>query len=363
MTKSMSLVLAAVLVAGCSAQNRANQNEAVTSSNNSAAIAANESDQWSGEQGLPAIANQNPIGACQSFALAAFLDYIYYSKTGQVVDFSQKYISYQALTYMIDNFFNPETKAWTQTPDLGDGISSVMLDSALKTGLIPDAYYPYGDLSQKTGPLFLNLDTYFPTFENSKETFTQEEYRARLNQAYLYPPPTNFKFVMNYFDFSKATTASRILTSPKDFISLMGLTKDSFMIYHNSEYKPPFEPQYTSDFVKNTVLPLFAKATTAKGFKEQVVDANTLREKIMESLKRRMVVMVAGSVWISSWANRTVVSTVGGHAMVIVGYQYQGDRLFFKLRNSWGSAIGVDGYDYVEDNILLPNLVEVTVFN
>jgi C1A family cysteine protease len=65
---------------------------------------------------------------------------------------------------------------------------------------------------------------------------------------------------------------------------------------------------------------------------------------------------------VGSWKDKDrVYQGGGGHAMVIVGYQKSGDRLFFKLRNSWGTEIGQGGYNIVEDTVLLPNLLEVTV--
>lgn len=203
--------------------------------------------QWDGSQGFPGIVVQSPMGACQSFAMTAWMEYAFYHRTGQVVDLSEKYTAYNLLRYFIDEFYDAEKGEYVErgfgdgTPTLGAGVAMYMIDSTLKTGMIPNAVYPLGDMNAPSGAIQMDLD-------------------------------------------------------------------------------------------------------------------------------RRMVVMIAAWVWMGDWVDRFVSTGGGGHAMVIVGNQLQKaddgtEKLFFKLRNSWGTSIGVDGYNIVEDKVLLPNTLEITTLN
>src|SRR5437867_1122950 len=80
--------------------------------------------------GFPDIANQSPLGACQSFAMAAWLDYIFYFKTGKVITLSEKQLAYKLLQYMTDEFWDAgqqkypgQDKLLAGKPTLGYGIA------------------------------------------------------------------------------------------------------------------------------------------------------------------------------------------------------------------------------------------------
>jgi len=93
-----------------------------------------------------------------------------------------------------------------------------------------------------------------------------------------------------------------------------------------------------------------------------MLSGDKIVEKIVDSLERRMVVEMIGSVWFGDWLRGNVFYGGGGHATVIVGYQNRGDDIYFKIRNSWGKDIGIDGYNYVSASVLLPNITMIYTY-
>jgi hypothetical protein len=322
-------------------------------------------DQWDGASAFPPIVKQSPLGACQSFALTAFMEYAFYRRTGQVVDFSEKATSYALLRYMIDEFHDPATDSYPDglfrgRPELGSGVGVYMIESLLQSGLWPNNVYSFGSLDAAEGAVNLDIPLYMQVFEEAKTALKKEEYLTKIDEVFFAPPPARFVFKVPYLDFATGKAAVWEGHTPAEMLALAQVKKESFAVYHNQDLNAFFQPQWNEH--KDIIVKGLAEATRAKGIKEETLSTADLKQKIISSLERRMVVMVASSVWIGSWKDKDrVYQAGGGHAMVIVGYQKLGDRLFFKLRNSWGTEIGQEGYNIVEDTVLLPNLLEVTV--
>jgi len=326
---------------------------------------ANTLDQWDGTPAFPPIVKQSPLGACQSFALTAFMEYAFYRRTGQVVDFSEKATSYALLRYMIDEFHDAATDSYPDgifrgRPDLGSGVAMHMIDSLLKNGLWPNSVYSFGSLDATEGSINLDVPLYMQVFEKAEAALKREEYLTKIDEVFFSPPPARFVFKVPYLDFATGKPAVWEGHTPAELLGLTKAVRESFTVYHNRDLDPFFQPEWKEH--KDVLLNALAEETKKKGIKEEAVSAADLKQKIISSLEKRMVVMVAGSVWSGSWTEKDrVYNGGGGHAMVIVGYQQLGDKTIFKLRNSWGTEIGQGGYNLVEDRVLLPNLLEVTV--
>lgn len=324
-------------------------------------------DQWDSTPAFPPIVKQAPLGACQSFALTAFMEYAFYRRTGQVVDFSEKATSYALLRYMIDEFYDAETNSYPEgifrgRPDLGSGVGMHMIDSLLRTGLWPNNVYSFGSLEATEGAVNLDVPLYMSVFEKAEKTLTREEYLTKIDEVFFAPPPSRFVFKVPYLDFATGKPAVWEGHTPAEMLALTQVTKESFTLYHNKDMAPFFQPDWAEH--KDVIVSALAEGARKKGIKEETLSTAELKAKIIESLEKRMVVMVASSVWVGSWIDKDrVYNGGGGHAMVIVGYQNVGDKTIFKLRNSWGTEIGQSGYNLVEDSVLLPNLLEVTTLS
>ena len=123
---------------------------------------------------------------------------------------------------------------------------------------------------------------------------------------------------------------------------------------------PTYHPQNPSE-VKE-ILHWFESEADHFGIRYETTTVDKIIPTIMNSLNERMVVLVAADVWFGSWKDQLVYAGGGGHGLVIVGYQYRDNELYFKLRNSWGKEIGIDGYNYIKASILLPNLFYAVVY-
>ena len=329
--------------------------------------------QWDGSNGFPSIVVQSPMGACQSFAMTAWMEYVFYHRTGQVVDLSEKYTAYNLLRYFIDEFYDSAKGEYVARgfgdgqPTLGSGVAMYMIDSFTKTGMIPNAVYPLGDMNATSGAIQMDLPVYKAIFEESTTKLKRDEYLAKLDESFLGAPPAKFFFKIPFTNFASGTAETKVVRTPEEISSYLALKREAFTVFHNKDMNPAYVPELRGDAGKQLTEAL-AKATKEKKIRELTVDQATLRTKILRSLDRRMVVMVAAFVWMGDWADSLVSKGGGGHAMVIVGYQLQKaddgtEKLFFKLRNSWGTSIGAEGYNIVEDNVLLPNVLEITTLS
>ena len=169
-----------------------------------ATTTASSLDQWDGTPAFPGIVKQAPLGACQSFALTALMEYAFYRRTGQVVDFSEKAASYALLRYMIDEFHDPETGTYPEgvfrgRPDLGSGVAMHMIDSLLQSGLWPNDIYAFGAIETASGSANLDIPLYMQVFEKADKTLTREEYLAKIDEVFFSPPPTRFVFKVEPF--------------------------------------------------------------------------------------------------------------------------------------------------------------------
>lgn len=322
---------------------------------------------WDGSNGLPPIVNQNPLGSCQSFAMAAWLEYLFFYRTGQVIDLSEKALAYNLIRYMIDEFYDTETDSYPKReilsgrPELGNGIAPYMIESLLISGVIPDSLYSFGQLSSGTGSLNLDLPIYFDVFEKPVRDYTRAEYLEKLDDAFFAPPPTRFNFKFNLVDYSTGSKKTEVIKTPHEMIDFLEITREQFQILYNSDLQP-FRPQWPPETVEH-INKSFKNLTAAKNFKTEIVGKKELLNALLESLNRRMVVMIAADVWTGSWTDDLIFKGGGGHAMVIVGYQQKDGHTFFKIRNSWGPNAGIEGYNYVDWTTLAPNLLYVVIYS
>jgi hypothetical protein len=57
--------------------------------------------------------------------------------------------------------------------------------------------------------------------------------------------------------------------------------------------------------------------------------------------------------WSYNPATDTMGSIIGGHAVILVGYQVVGGKTVFFFKNSWGSAWGQSGYGTIDESLLI----------
>lgn len=319
--------------------------------------------------GFPDIVNQAPLGACQSFAMAAWLEYIFYFKTGHVVDLSEKYLAYGLLEYMADEFWDSAKGTYpteylgksilAAKPYLGSGVAPFMLASYFKSQAIPDAIYSFGQMSSSEGAIGLDLDTYNKFFEQDSALYKRDEYLSALPLAFLSTPPSRFVYKLSDSNFSDGSKETITLRAPKDFSDLISLDAKNVVTYYNLDYQGFQMPDFGGD-VKD-VMSYFNSISSHLGQRSQTVAKSEIMAAIKRSLDHRMAVMIAANVWIGDWLGGVVFRGGGGHAMVVVGYQERNGQTFFKLRNSWGKDRLVQGYNYVESTTLLLNTLYIVI--
>ena len=316
--------------------------------------------------GFPDIVAQAPLGACQSFAMAAWLDYIFYFKTGHVIDLSEKQIAYELLAYMVDEFWDPVTKSYPNTyknkpgiaarPTLGSGIAPFMLASYFKTQAIPNGIYSFGNMTASEGAIHMDFEIFNDVFENEK-MYTRDEYLKALPEAFLFAPPQRFVYKLAGTDFKSGKEETLVLKSAKEIGEILGLDASNVVTHYNAEHqgypKPIFGPN------SKEIAEYFQSISTDLGQKSLVATKKEIYDAIKKSLDRRMAVMVASSVWMGDWGDGVVFAGGGGHAMVIVGYQEKDGTTYFKLRNSWGKDRLVKGYNFVDSDTLLTNALYI----
>lgn len=303
---------------------------------------------WNGSPHLPPPALQAPLGACQSFAMTGFLEYIAYHYTGQAMDFSEKYTAWQVLRHLIRHGEAP--------PSLSQATDPIVLSAITAGGVLPEAAYPWGRLESDAVPT-IDTELFLQVFERHEAVLdTPEAYERALADAFLFPPPERFlaRIAM------PVAGETRTVRTPGELGRLLRLDKANFSLAINGELAPFFTLRTRSE--REAAVALFSRHAQDNGVAFEVKSRSDLARAIVASLERRMVVNVAADVWKGDWASERTPLGHGGHAMTIVGYFQEGDRLEFKLRNSWGGEIGAGGYQRVSAEVLLPNVFYATFF-
>jgi hypothetical protein len=316
--------------------------------------------------GFPPIVNQNPLGACQSYAMTAWLEYLFFYKTGHVINLSEKYTAYHLLNFMIDEFWSEkdqtypteylDSSALTARPQLGSGIAPFMIEAYLRASIVPDSVYSFGNMVAKDGAISMDM-TAFNTYFESETIYSRLDYLSALEEAFLSPPPKRFVYKLRQTDFSAGTEETIEIKSPEELSALIALDRQNVVTYYNKEYTShinPLPPEATEEFVD-----YFMTISGHFNHRSIVADRETIKTAILGSLDKKMAVMFAGDVWVGDWSKGVIFQEGGGHAMVIVGYQKRDEKLYFKLRNSWGKEHGVKGYNYIEANALMADTIYI----
>lgn len=317
---------------------------------------------WDGAGGFPAIVNQDPIGACQSFAMTAMLEYIFYHETGQVIDLSEKYTAYSLLRFMTDKYWNESDGKYDQYPTLGSGTTPLMIASILKYGAIPSTDYPWGDLSNAAEPSsHLDIALLGKVFAAKPDReYTRTELLAKLDEAFLSPPPAKFIYNIKRLNYAAGKDEIVTLKNPLAVTEFLEIGKDRFNLIFNNDYRSFYFPKPAETV--SAILDFLTQQAVQYEIPNERAASSVIFDRIIESLDRRMVVGLAMDVWLGDWGGTLVNKGGGGHAMVIVGYQKRKDDVYFKVRNSWGTAIGIGGYNYVSSSILGPNLIWAQIY-
>ncbi len=317
--------------------------------------------------GFPEVPNQKPLGACQSFAMAAWLEYIFYYKSGHIVDLSEKHLAYNLLKFMTDEFWDAESGTYPEKylgksyldarPTLGSGVAPFMLESYFQSAAIPDGVYSFGDMVAEEGLQNLDLETYEKYFDNNNELYSKDVYADALNEAFLLEPPTAFIYKIKRTNFSTGEEETVKVRSATEVSVYLGLTRDNVITYYNKDYKGYQQP--LSEEVVIDLMKYFDEISQHFNQVSNVSSGNEIETAIIESLDKRMAVMIASNVWMGGWDDGTVFNKGGGHAMVVVGYQKRDGKTYFKLRNSWGKNRLVHGYNYIDSDTLIANTLYI----
>ena len=315
---------------------------------------------WDGAGNLPPIVRQSPFGACQSFSMAAMMEYLFFRETGKVLKLSEKQVAYNLLQLMIGEHWNKEKNKYELKPSLGHGIAPYMIETLARNGLMPNADYPWGDFESADGSRSIDTSLFDRIFEKPEQDYLPAEYSRYLGEVFLSPPPKSIRYTYKEFNFQSGKEEEILLRSPLELSQAISWDKNKFTVFHNKEMNPTYHPQNPSE-LKET-LHWFESEADHFSIKYETTTGNNIITAIMNSLNERMVVLIAADVWFGSWKDKLVYAGGGGHGLVIVGYQYRENELYFKLRNSWGKEIGIDGYNYIKASILLPNLFYAVVY-
>ncbi|MGZ3713432.1 MAG: C1 family peptidase [Bdellovibrionota bacterium] len=322
-----------------------------------------DSGTWDGSGAFPPIVVQKPFGACQTFSMTAMMEYLFYRQTGKTLKLSEKQLAYNLLKLMTGQHWDKEKNQYENemTPQLGHGIAPLVIETVAQNGLMPNADYPWGDFSAANGSRSIDAELFERIFDVPEKAYTQEEYTRYLDEAFLSTPPKFIRYVYKQMDFSSGKEEEIIVKTPLELAKIAGFDKAKFKVLHNAEMDPMFQPMTPE--TKKQVLEWFESEAQGLGVNYETTTKDKIISAVMASLNSRMVVLLATDVWVSSWKDKLVYSGGGGHGVVIVGYQYRNGDLYFKLRNSWGTDAGIDGYNYVKASVLMPNLLYVILYD
>lgn len=318
-------------------------------------------------EGFPEVPNQRPLGACQSFAMAAWLEYIFYYKSGHIVDLSEKQLAYNLLEFMTHEFWDSERENYPEKyldkdfiavrPTLGSGIAPLMLESFFRTATIPDGVYSFGEMTAEEGLSNLDLDVYEKFFGEESETYSKQVYTEKLPEAFILQPPNSFIYKIKRTDFSTGEEETVKVRSAKEIGDYLGLSKENVTTYYNGDYLGYQQPLPSN--VSIELMEYFDSISQHFDHVSEVASGQKIEAVIKDSLDKRMAVMIASNVWMGGWEDGTIFNRGGGHAMVIVGYQERDGVTYFKLRNSWGKDRLIRGYNYVKAKTLIDNTLYI----
>lgn len=308
---------------------------------------------WDGSSAFPPIVKQSPFGACQTFSMTAFLEYLFWRETGRTLKLSEKQMAHSLLALMIDTFYDKDKKAWERKPSLGYGVAGPMIETVARAGLLPNADYPWGEYDGD-GSRSIDVELFNRVFENEKAEYSQEDYRRLLDEAFLSPPPRAFRYAYKGFNFRTGKEEELTLKTPSELAAAAGFRKERFLVLHNSSPELTYSPQKPEE--TREMLRYFQEQSERYGVRARAVPGAEILQAIVRSLENRMVVLIALDVWSGSWTDKLVYAGGGGHGVVVTGYQVRDGEVWLKIRNSWGTGMGVGGYNIVKAAHLVPNL-------
>ncbi len=319
--------------------------------------------QWDGTSSFPSIVSQGPVGTCQAFGTIAMMEYIFFHETGHVIKFSEKKMIYDTMQKIIQDFWDEKTESFILPPYLGLASKSSMINTITTKGLLPATNYPYGDLREDASK---QID--YIKFKNSFVSHppllaSPEEYQSALDESFFSPPPQALYYSHNVFDFATGMNCTRVFRKPIDFINSLNIRSDRFEILLNNDCSPIYNPIQEEEL--NEFFEREMQDAKDHEIRSSRVAGNELQKRIVDSLNRHMVVGLAVDVWAGDWLQANVYKGGGGHSCLIVGYQQKDDEseIYFKIRNSWGENIGIDGYNYIPASTLIPNVFRITLYN
>jgi hypothetical protein len=190
--------------------------------------------------------------------------------------------------------------------------------------------------------------------------YDKTELLKLLDETFLSPPPAHFIYNLRRLNYATGKDETVTLKTPLSIMEFLGISKSRFNLVFNNDYKSPHFPKPPETIV--AILDFFTRQAAQYEVPYEKASSAAIFEKVVESLDRHMVVGLAMDVWVGDWGGTLVQKGGGGHGMVIVGYQKREDDIYFKVRNSWGTGIGIGGYNYVSSKILGPDIMWVKIF-
>lgn len=308
---------------------------------------------------FPPIVKQSPFGACQTFSMTAMMEYLFWRETGRTLKLSEKQMAHSLLSLMIDDLWNKETRKYDKKPNLGLGVAGFMIETVARAGLLPNADYPWGDYEAE-GTRSIDVALFNSVFENEKAEHSPEEYKRLLDEAFLSPPPRAFRYTYKGLNFQTGKEEELTIKTPAELARSAGFAKERFLVLHNSSMAPTFGPMKPEDVME--ALKFMAGISERFGVRNRTTTGDDISRQIVRALDNRMVVLIALDVWSGSWTDKLVYAGGGGHGVVVTGYQIRDGELWFKMRNSWGTGMGLGGYNIAKAAHVLPNLYYAIFF-
>lgn len=307
---------------------------------------------------LPVI-SQDKTGTCWSFSTSSFFEAEIYRITGKKIDISEMYSVRNTYPKKAFNYVYRQGKA-----QFGEGaLAHDVLNSIQEFGLVPQSVY-----SGKTNPdekynhaeMVAVLENMLKTYANSKEKLSAN-WKNAINSvldSYMGKAPVEFEYEGKKYTPKSFLTATKL--NPHQYITLTSFTHVPF---YNS-FVLDIPDNFSNEKFYNVPLDEYIQNidnALAKGYTlalDSDVSEDTFSGKNGIAVipkndedKKTILTEIKPEKEISQQFRQEEFenfNTVDDHLMHIVGkMKDQNGTIYYKVKNSWGTVSGKEGYIYM----------------
>jgi bleomycin hydrolase len=322
-------------------------------------------------EALPVV-SQGSTGTCWSFSTTSFLESEILRITGKKIDISEMYSVRNTYLDKAENYVMRQGKA-----QFGEGgLSHDVINSARKYGIVPESSYSGKtqlDLQHNHQKMIAALDSIVKkAVKETPKKYTQwkTDYTTVLDR-YMGSYDENFKIVSSKNTIDAKAMSNEKLQSPKQFLASTKLNLDDYITitsFTNEPYYSKFilsiPDNFANGYMYNLPLDEFIQNidnAIDKGFTltlDTDVSEPTFSEEngiavIPENENDAKVILqeikpeknITAAYRQAEFENYT---TQDDHLMHIVGkVADQKGNQYYKVKNSWGTISGKEGYVYM----------------